>query len=183
MTFTDLMAQTLGLIGLLMNILSFQQKTKKMLIAVQSFGGLCFSIHFLLLHAPIGALLNLIAVFRGIVFTNKNKFKADHILWLPFFFTLFIASYILSFVVFGNDPTPYNLIVEIFSVIGITITTISFRTKNAATVRKLSLINSPFWLVYDALTRSIGGTVCEIMCIISIIVGIIRLDIKKNASK
>ena len=59
------------------------------------------------------------------------------------------------------------------------ISTISFRTKNAATVRKLSLFNSPLWLVYDALEKSIGGTLCEVMCLISIVVGIIRLDLKK----
>ena len=180
MNYTEITAQALGLVGLIMNVLSFQQKTKKRLITVQLFGGLSFSLHFLLMQAPTGCLLNLISVFRGIVFSNKEKFKADNILWLPLFFSLFIASYVLSFAVFDKEPTMYNVIIEVLPVIAMIISTISFRTKNAATVRKLSLVYSPLWLVYDALTKSLGGTLCEIMCLVSIIIGIIRLDIKRT---
>ena len=183
MDHVEIIAQALGIIGLIMNVLSFQQKTKKSLITVQLFGGLCFSIHFLLMQAPTGCLLNLISFFRGIIFSNKEKFKADHILWLPFFFSLFITAYALSFAVFDKEPTAYNLIVEVLPVLGMMVSTISFRMKNAATVRKLSLINSPLWLVYDALTRSVGGTLCEVMCLVSIIVGIFRLDIKRGEQK
>lgn len=175
----EIIAQILGLFGLAMNVLSFQQKTKRSLITVQFIGGAIFAIHFLLLKTPIGCMLNLISVFRGIVFSNKEKFKADNILWLPAFFSLFAASYVLSFVLFGKEPSAYNLIVGVLPVCGMVISTISFRTKNAATVRKLSLFNSPLWLVYDALEKSIGGTLCEVMCLISIVVGIIRLDLKK----
>ena len=112
----EIIAQILGLFGLAMNVLSFQQKTKRSLITVQFIGGAIFAIHFLLLKTPIGCMLNLISVFRGIVFSNKEKFKADNILWLPAFFSLFAASYVLSFVLFGKEPSAYNLIVGVLPV-------------------------------------------------------------------
>ena len=114
------------------------------------------------------------------IFANKEKFKADRIFWLPVFFSLFIVSYLLSFTVFGTEPSTKNLLVEVLPVLGMMVSTVSFRTKNAATVRKLSLINSPLWLIYDALTLSVGGTLCEVISLISIIVGIFRLDLKKK---
>jgi len=176
----EIVAQILGLFGLLMNVLSFQQKSKKKLITVQFIGGAFFSLHFLLLNAPTGCLLNFISVLRGIVFSNRERFKADNVLWLAVFFPLFATSYTLAFTVFGKAPTFYNFAIELLPVMGMMVSTIAFRTRNASTVRKLSLINSPLWLVYDALSKSLGGTICEIMCLISIIVGIIRLDTKKE---
>ena len=92
---------------------------------------------------------------------------------------MFVSSYVLAFTVFGKAHTLYNFIIEILPVLGMMISTVACRTRNAATVRKLSLINSPLWLVYDALTHSVGGTLCEVMCLISIVIGIVRLDIKK----
>lgn len=57
--------------------------------------------------------------------------------------------------------------------------------KNTSFVRKNILITSSSWLVYNALVFSIAGVVNEAFTIVSIIVGIIRLDIipmlkKKN---
>ena len=112
----EIIAQILGLFGLAMNVLSFQQKTKRSLITVQFIGGAFFSLHFLLLNAPTGCLLNFIAVLRGIVFSNKERFKADNLLWLAVFFPLFATSYTLAFTVFGKAPTFYNFAIELLPV-------------------------------------------------------------------
>jgi hypothetical protein len=175
----EIIAQGLGMIGLVLNALSFQRRTKTQLIATQLISAAAFSLHFLLLNAPTGCILNAISVFRAIVFTNEEKFKAKRLFWLPIFFLLFFTTYVLVFTKFGVQATAKNLIIELMPVIAMCVSTISFRTKNAATVRKLSLINSPLWLVYDFLTGSIGGTAGETINLVSIIIGIIRLDIKK----
>lgn len=178
----ETIAQAIGLIGLLLNVISFQQKSKKALITVQLLGSLVFSIHFLLLGAYTGFLLNFIGIGRATVYSNKEKFKADRIYWLLFFILLYITTYILVFTLFGKEAVFKNFVVELLPIIGMVISTISFRTKNATTVRMLSLFNSPLWLIYNIFTKSIGGVLCEAMCLISIIVGIIRLDIKKKGA-
>jgi hypothetical protein len=52
--------------------------------------------------------------------------------------------------------------------------------KSAKAVRILSLIGSPCWLVYNIVEGAIGAIICEIVCEISIIVGILRYDIKRG---
>jgi hypothetical protein len=52
--------------------------------------------------------------------------------------------------------------------------------KSAKAVRILSLIGSPCWLVYNIFAGAIGAICCEIICEISIIIGILRYDIKRR---
>ncbi len=59
-------------------------------------------------------------------------------------------------------------------------TTFAFRQKEGKRVRLLSLLNSPLWLVYNALNESIGGAITEVFCLISIGIGYIRHDRTQN---
>ena len=97
MTLYGITAQTIGVAAMLFNIFSYQQKTSKGVIIMQLFGGALFSVNFFMLGATVGGILNLIAVFRAIVFWGKEKFKAESKAWLFVFVGLFIASYILTF--------------------------------------------------------------------------------------
>ena len=172
-------AQILGLIGMAMNLISFQLKIQKKLIRLQFYSSILFSIHYLLLGATMGFILNALGVARAFVFSNKEHEWARKKSWLPTFITAYAAVYILTFTVFGKEATAYNLILELLPVLGMTATTTGFFLENATKVRLLSLANAPTWLVYNIISGSIGGTLTEIFCLISVVVGIIRLDIKK----
>ena len=55
--------------------------------------------------------------------------------------------------------------------------TLSMWTRNGKTIRVAQLaVVSPFWLLYDALipTPSIGGILCEVFNMISVVVSFIR---------
>ena len=176
----ETIAQIIGIFALSLNVLSFQQKSKKTLITIQLLGSLAFCIHFLLLGAYTGFILNFIGIGRATVYANKEKFKADSPLWLIGFTLLYAATYILVFTVFGKEPILRNFVLELLPVISMVISTAGFRTKNAATVRKLSLFYCPLWLIYNICIGSIGGILCETICLISITIAIIRLDLKNK---
>ena len=176
----DLIAQAIGLAAMAFNILSYQQKTRGKVIAFQLVGSVLFSINFFLLGAIAGALLNVISAIRAIVFLKKDALRADHPLWLAGFVISFLASYALTFTVFGKDVTTLNLIVEFLPVIGMTATTWSFRLKDASAIRKFGLISSPSWLVYNIASFSIGAIICEVLSLSSILIGMRRLDSKKS---
>ena len=91
-----------------------------------------------------------------------------------------ILSYILTFTAFGKEPTGFNLIVEFLPVIGMTATTISFRLSDAKAIRKYGLISSPSWLIYNIANFAIGAICCEVLSLISIVIGMIRLDRKQD---
>ena len=174
----EFIAKAIGVVAMAFNILSFQNKNQKNVIAFQLFGGLLFSVSFFMLGAMSGCLLNLIAVIRAVVFVNKQKLNAEHPLWLAAFALAFTTSYVLVFVAFDKEPTVKNLIIEFLPVIGMLLSTISFRCKDAKSIRAFGIFVSPFWLTYNVINFALGGIICEVISIISIIIGMIRFDIK-----
>ena len=183
MTTFELLAQAIGIVAMAFNILSYQQKTPKRVITFQLFGSALFAVNYLLIGAPVGMCMNIIGILRAVVYSNREKFRADRVAWLLLFIALFASSYLLSFTVFGMEFTLRNSILELLPVIGMSATTISFRLQNAATIRKFGLISFPCWVTYNAVSGSIGGVICELFSICSIIIGLIRYDRKprKNA--
>lgn len=175
-----LVAQILGIAGMTMNILSFMQKSQKRIIVMQLFGGGLFALNYLLLGSATGAMLNVVAVIRALVYSNKEKFHAEHRGWFYGFCTSFVLIYILTFAAFGKAPTPANFAIELLPVVSMMIATYAFSLKNAAQVRKLGLVYCPMWLVYNCFVFSIGGILCEAFSICSIFVGYLRHDRKRK---
>jgi len=174
-----LIAQAVGLLAMAFNIFSYQQKTRQRAIAFQLGGALLFSVNFLMLGAIVGGLLNMIAAIRALVFLNKEKLHADHPAWLIGFVGTYLLSYILTFTLFGKEPTAVNFLVEFLPVIGMTATTISFRLSDAKAIRRYGLISSPSWLVYNIANFSVGAICCEVLSLCSILIGMFRLDRQK----
>ena len=113
----QIIAQTIGIFGMIANFLSFQQKKQKGVVAFQFFAALLFAVNFLLIKAYIGALLNVIGVIRATVFVNREKLNAEHPAWLLFFVLAFSSTYPLVFTVFGTNLTLKNAISEILNLI------------------------------------------------------------------
>jgi hypothetical protein len=173
-------AQLLGIFGLSCNVISYQQKKKVALILCQLFGGLFFWIHFLMLGDYIGSMLNAIALFRAIVFTKVIKSKRSERIWMWIFILLCVATYPLTFTVFDVEALPFTLVLKTLPVIAMCVGTVSFTMENAGKVRFLSLFNSPLWLINNIVEVSVGGILCEALSLVSIFVGMLRHDLKKN---
>lgn len=175
---TEIIAQIVGLVAMLFNILSYQGKKQQTVIALQLFGAGLFAVNYLLLGATVGGILNLIAVIRAIVFIFKDKFKADSIPWLVTFIASYVAVYILNFTLFGKEPTLYNFVIEVLPVIGMLALNIGYRLTDSANIRKCGLIASPAWLIYNVAANSWGAIICELFTLFSIIIGMLRHDKK-----
>lgn len=179
MNTTALIAQIVGLFAMAFNIFSYQQRTQKRAIAFQLGGSTLFAVNYLMLGAVVGGILNAVGIVRALVFLNREKLKATKPAWLIGFTAVYLASYVLTFTVFGKEPTPFNLIVEFLPVIGMTATTISFRLSDAKAIRRFGLISSPSWLVYNIVSFSVGAIICEVLSLCSILIGMLRLDRNK----
>ena len=178
MNWETIIFQGIGIIAMAFNILSFQCKKQRSIIVMQFFGALFFCVHFYLVGAMTGALLNAVAIFRALIYSNKKLFKADHEVWLVLFCQLSVACYAAAFLWLDVETSVYRFILEILPVVGMTLSTFSFRAEGAKGLRLLWFFSSPLWLVYNACNGSIGGTVCETFAIISILTAMIRLDRK-----
>ena len=180
MTPFEIVGQIVSIAAMGCNIISYQQKAQHRLVICQLFGGILFSISFFLLGATVGGLLNLVAAVRAVLFLFPKKFNASHPAWLFGFIGCYVVFYVLTFTVFGKEPTPFNFIIEFLPLIGMIATTISYRFSDAKSIRKFGLISSPAWLVYNIANMAVGAILCEVLSLGSIIIGIIRLDRMKK---
>lgn len=180
MTPIEIIAQIFGIFGMLMSVLSYQQKGKARILFFQLLGSVLFVVNFFMLGAFSGAILNLVAIVRALIFIYEDKVRADHPAWTVGLTVVYLLSYASVFTLFGKEPTAKNLILEVLPVIAMTVTTIAFRCKEDKILRRVAFISSPLWLTYNAIFFSLGGIIGETLNLSSAIIGTIRLDRKKK---
>ena len=176
----EIIAQILSIIAMAIALLSFQQKTQRKIVLFQFCSSFLFAVHFILLHAVTGSLLNFMAAGRALIYSKRGQKWADHFGWVLLFSLLPLLIYGANFIFWGIAPTFRNLSVELLPTLGMIATTISFRMKKASQVRAFSTISSPLWLIYNCFNFSIGGILTESFSLLSILIGILRLDLKKE---
>ena len=174
-------AQAVGIVAMLFNIFSYQQKSAKRIITLQFFGASFFALNYLLLGKYIGAMLNLVGVIRAILFLKKEKTKVDRLFWVAIFGIAYVGAYVLNFTVVGVEPIPKNLIVEILPVIAMFATHLAYRCNSPRTLRYICLISSVSWLIFNIMSVAIGAILCEVFSLISIAIATIRENRKTKA--
>lgn len=166
------MAQLLGIIAFCLAIWSFQQNEHKKIVFLQLLANLCFTVHFYLIGAHTGALLNLIGFARSIVFVCKDKKWASSNLWLVFFSLLCVAAGIYT----------WQGLLSVLPMLAMILTTIAFGINNPKLTRLFSFPSSPLWLIYNFFNQSYGGMLTECFNMGSILIGMLRFDRKKKNS-
>lgn len=179
MTKLEIAAQCVSFVAMAINVSSYLQKNQKTILAFLFCSSFLFSISYFMLNAPVGAFLNLLSILRSVIFLFKKKLNPMHPLWLCAFIGAYAVSYVLTFTVFQKDPTLPNLLLELLPVIGSISLFVAFRFDSAKWTRRLGLINGPAWLIYNIFYLSVGGIISDSLSILSILIGMLRHDLKK----
>lgn len=176
-----IVAQGIGIIAMGANILSYQFKSKRNILLFQMVGSLFFAVNMYLLGSMIGCLLNSIGILRTIVYLQKDRKGFPTKTLTGAFILMFIAAYILVFTLFEKEPTPINLLVEVLPVVAMCALTIGSSLTGTTAIRVCAFISSPCWLTYNFINVAIGGILCEIFTLTSVILAFVRLDKKKKS--
>lgn len=176
----EIIAQTVGIIAMVFNILSYQCKNAKSVFLMQMVGSALFGINYFMLGATIGGVLNIVAVLRAIVYYNGEKLKSNHVGYFIFFIIAYISSYILTFTLLNKPFTLYNALIELLPVIAMIALNVGFKIGTSKAIRRFGFIASPCWLTYNIVNFAIGAIICEAISIVSIFVGMLRHDIKNQ---
>ncbi len=177
MTIEWIINQVFATIGLLFVILAFQQKEAKRIILFYTLAtlfvliGMCVygNISSIILCA-VGLLRNLVTLYYAYKPDTKRIVKL-------------IASFILIVILITFNIIFWDNYLNILSIMTGTIAVITFMQRNASTIRKFSVIFELLLITYFALLLSPINVITEILGLTSVIVGIIRLDIKKKGNK
>lgn len=121
-----------------------------------------------------GAILNVIGIFREIVFYNRlDKNWAKHKFWLFFFIGVTLISPIVS----------WNGAISLLPAFGSIFAVILFYSKNTDHMRYLSFLAQGLWLVYASVILSVPAIISNAIMILSSIIGIIRSFILNKKAK
>lgn len=162
----DIISQGLGLVGAFFNISSFQLKKNNKLILFQFLGSSCFFFNYLLLGAFTGCFMNGAGVVRGLVFLQGEKLRKMPVL------------VIMNLALVAGTALTWEGPLSLLPLVGMLIMTTTMYINDGKLIRMAQLfVASPCWLVYNAVSGTIGGTVCEIFIIVSTTVSFIRYGI------
>lgn len=166
----QILGQAIGIIGFTLTFCSYQCKTAKKLLLLQTISTLLFILHYYLIDAASGMLLNIVCIARNVVYYYKDK-RVFSYPFYPYLFAALIAGCcVLSW------QGPVSLLITVALVINTVF--LSFGRQNllrASVVFTCSLI-----LIYNVFMFSVGGILNEGIAILSSAVGLWRYRREKE---
>ena len=171
--FFNIIVQTIGIVGIVASVISFQCKKSKKLLFFKTAKEMLFAVQYCMLGAYTGMSMNLIGSLRNIIFAKMIEKKKNTLPLSIVFSVLFVIFALLT----------WDGLKSLLSGIAKVLSTIAYGSSNTSFVRLIIFFTSISWLIYNYCVKSYAGCVCEILNILSIIVGFIRIDIPKYIKK
>ncbi|MBQ7381200.1 MAG: YgjV family protein [Clostridia bacterium] len=170
-TTTSVLIQSVGWLALVCSAISFQQKKRVAILLWQATATLVSSIYLFLLGAYEGACLDLLSFVGKMIFS-----KGGAVLRVPLsvWRIVFLAAMLVAGVLTWADI--YSLLAILASCLSV----LALSMKNPTHIRIISLFVGPCWIVYNWIYHAYPSILMECIALTSIIIGIIRYDIKKK---
>ena len=160
-------AEVIGIIGIICSILSFQCSQRKNVMLFQVLASLIFCTQLFLVGAVTGACLDSINFFRSLFFSIDKKWAKSNC-WLALF--ILVAAGVATW------QNAYSIL----PMIGSLLSTVALWMKTSKKVRLISFFSGPCWLIYNVVNGAYSAAVNELIAMASIVIGILRHDIEKK---
>lgn len=158
-----------GIAAVVFFLLSYQQKTRSRIIAFNVLSRTLYVLQYLLLHAFEGAALDILGMLSSLLAQRKNS------AWIKKHEkAVFIG---VNIVIVGIGLLLYENIFSLFPIAGVVLHTSAFWIDEEKRIRLVSLLGSPFWLVYNLVSGAYGSAAGDLMTIGSICIAIWKYDI------
>ena len=168
-------ANAVGVLAVVLFLLSYQQKKRANIVIFNASSRVMYTVQYLLLGAFEGAVLDVLGIFISIAAHKKNtQFVRKHIWW-------FII--ISNLLMLGAGLALYKNIFSIFSILGVMLHVDALWFSDEKKIRRMSIIGSPCWLIYNFASKAYGSVVGDALSIVSIAVAMFRYDFKKKKSE
>ncbi len=163
-----LFIQLLGLIPSIISFSSLQSGNRRRILLLQFLCCILWVIHYILLGAATGALINLLGLLRAAVCAYNDRQWAKSPLWLVFFLICYAVSPLLTW------DGPHCLLLGGAMIL----TTVALWVNDMRLTRLLYLCNSPLVLAYNLIAGSWSSALIEVFALTSFIIALWRFDIR-----
>ena len=155
----SIIAQGFGILGMIMGFISFQCKKLRNYYIFYGLLSVGFTINFLMLGAYTACLSNIVAISRSIFLAKGGVFTKK-----PFMWGLIVLGIIIG-------AFTWDGIYTVMLVVAISATTYTQYTGKENVIKPAQLFCiSPLWLIHNICKFSIGGIICEIFNMISVVI-------------
>lgn len=169
----QIVAQSIGVAAMILAYFIYTAKERRTLIALKFISDAMWAVHYFMLGAVSGGLLNIINMGRETVFQLKStKTWAKSRIWVLVFIAVNLTSTILSW------QGPQSLL----PAIGASISVIGLWCADPMHIRMFSFPGISMWLIYSIITGTISGMICNVITLISIGIGLYR-DIRSKKQR
>ena len=164
-----LLPQIIGLLAVAMFLLSYQQKKRTNIILFNVISRCLYIFQYLLLGAFAGAVLDILGALSSVVAGKKHTpFIQKHT-------RAILLAVNACIVLAGVGIAIANRSwLDLFSLAGVLLHTSAFWISDEKIIRRVSLLGSPFWFVYNFLSRAYGSAIGDILTICSILIAMFR---------
>lgn len=159
-----MIGQGFGIVAIILGFISYQVRTQRQILFMQSTVAVVFCVHYFLIGAYSGMAMNAVNIIRNLFYDYRTRKGIDSKL-IPIAFVI-IQAFMCVFT--------WEAWYSVFVLIGICVNTYCMSFSNPQNVRKSILVTSPFVLTYDIFARSLGGSIYESVALVSAFIGILR---------
>lgn len=169
MQYKEIIAQIFGLLGLVFSAWSYQEKNNSRFFVKQGLAGLMFFVNFTLIGAISAALFNITNLVRGAIFSGKEKKLWKMIAVVSLYTVCFVFS--LSLIM----DKPFQIFLSALTYLTLELMTILMWMGNGKHIRYGQFfVSSPSWIIHNIFNFSLGGILCEVFMMTSVVVSFIR---------
>lgn len=171
----EVFVQLIGVIGIIAGLSAFQCNKHSHALALKMTEEGAFGIQYFLLGGYTGAVLNLVGIFRNLIFAylgNRDKQKE-----------LKYARMILGALFAVLGLLSWEGYISILIIFAKVLSTLAYGTTNMKKMRIMLSVTCVCWICYNYYIGSVAGVISDGCNFVSVIIGIIRYDIMKKEEK
>jgi len=159
-----------GIAAVVFFLLSYQQKKRGRIIAFNVLSRTLYVLQYLLLDAFEGAALDIMGMLSSMLAQKKSsRWISRHI--KPVFIGVNLLVIAVGLLLYEN-------VFSLFPIAGVLLHTSAFWMDDEKKIRLVSLLGSPFWLVYNLVSGAYGSAAGDLLTIGSILIAIWRYDLR-----
>lgn len=161
--------QIIGLLAVATFLFSYQQKKRSRIIVLNVVSRCLYILQYLLLGAFAGAVLDILGAVSSVVAGRK------HTAFIKKHTTLVLILMNVCILAAGGTIAVLNRSwIDLFSIAGVLLHTSAFWISDEKIIRRVSLLGSPFWFLYNFLSRAYGSAIGDLLTMVSIVIAMIR---------
>ena len=164
--------QLIGLVGSVISFTSLQSGSRTKILSLQILCCVLWVVHYALLGAYTGVLINILALGRAVVCAFNDRPWAKSPLWLAFFLVCYAVSPLLTW------DGPHCLLLGL----AMMLTTLALWVRNMPLTRLLFLLNSPLVFTYNLMAGSFACAAIEVVAFSSFLLAVWRFDIRRKGA-